>query len=797
MENVGRPVRVFWDNENEWYHGQIADYVPGEGYHIKYHDGDEEWLEELNGVEFEDEEVGKVANSNDEGNYEDDYGDNDYGATEESRVIDTQGDFDVTDAQPLHTLSVSPVSSPKRSARRNHEERESFEAREDKEEQLDMEETAGSMPESTSMMEEGSLDFQSSLHSTKNLNTNGVLIKGEVLGSNNLPLSADETQSAAGVFYRVLYAEGGDESSVFRCKTPIYKSEISYDLEFPRWEAEKKFRFEMVLPGDETLEESDFTDHGDVIVAVYRSRANGGSDFIGQVCIQLQDFIRVGTVGRARPNSHCRLIKGCFPLISRHGDIVGEGLADVDIDLSLEWRLVDKPSDALNTRSAIEEITARNTKQAGKKSGTNSVKNGVKKPKGKPGSGLNSSAAMSTLKASRRNRQQTFLDAQNDKMRSRLERAGPKQTKRPTVSAGHKATDNSTISEIYRPTADRAAAKKKSSVRKEKGAKDTERKRTGTSSASVRPLNLNLSHDELVIEYEILRKKVGEANLELKSLHTMDSKLKAQVTKSEAVTARLKKVELKNRKKSNLESFMKENGEAETKEASSESFYSVKNILLRAGIEDDEETLDDELLRERLVEHSILQETRTGCLERIRRADELLREEEVSLKKCQLEVNNKLHELESRAARVNKPKNDWNLHVLNKESKLASLQTEVTQLNMIRKLNLDPEMSKAMDEAANSAARIDFLETTLRQKSDEVEGLRFEADNWKERLSELQRVEGSELSLATLLRQSIATIRNSLSRLKRQEKLMEIKRRTDAVELEVLRHDLSQKQSAS
>lgn len=102
-----------------------------------------------------------------------------------------------------------------------------------------------------------------------------------------------------------------------------------------------------------------------------------------------------------------------------------------------------------------------------------------------------------------------------------------------------------------------------------------------------------------------------------------------------------------------------------------------------------------------------------------------------------------------------------------------------------------------MDEAANSAARIDFLETTLRRKSDELEGIRFEADNWKEQLSELQRVEGSELSSTTLLRQSIATIRNSLSRLKRQEKLMEIKRRTDEVELEVLRHDLSQQQSTS
>lgn len=713
MDNVGRPVRVFWENENEWYRGHVENFIPDTGFHIVYNDGDEEWLASLEGVEFEDEEIGNVRDSRDDegagagrgAGGEGDYDDNDYtdetpendigvtGTQQYSGHLDHERGRDVmSDSQPLRTLSVSPVSSPKRSARRNREERENFEAKDDVvDEGEGNEEEYGDLPQHVSIVEDVSIDFQSSLHSTQNLNTNGVLIKGEVIGGNNLPVSVDETQGAAGVFYRVLYAEGGEESSVFRCKTPIYKSEISYDLEYPRWEADKKFRFEMVLPGDETLVESNFTDHGDVIIAVYRSRANGGSDFIGQVCIQLQDFIRVGTVGRARPNSHCRLIKGCFPLISRHGDIVGDGLADVDIDLSLEWRLMDKPPAALNTRSAIEEITARNTKKSGSVKGTGSTaKSGVKRPKsGKTGGASgNSSTAMSSLKASRRNRQQTFLDAQNDKIRSRLERAGPKQTKRPTVSKGQKASDNTTVSEIYRPSADRAADKKKMPIKRDKGFKDSETKRTGT--AAVRPVSLNLSHDDLVLEFETLKKKIGESTLELKSLYTMDSKLKAQVTKNEAVTGRLKKVELQNRKKSNLESFSKAQAEA----ALDESKYSVKNILLRAGIDDDEDTLSDELLRERLAEHSILQDTRAGCLERIRKAEKLYIEDELSLKKCQRDIEQKYDELECRAAKINKPKSDWNLHVLNKESKLNSLRAEVVQLNMIRKLKLDPELSK-------------------------------------------------------------------------------------------------------
>lgn len=100
-----------------------------------------------------------------------------------------------------------------------------------------------------------------------------------------------------------------------------------------------------------------------------------------------------------------------------------------------------------------------------------------------------------------------------------------------------------------------------------------------------------------------------------------------------------------------------------------------------------------------------------------------------------------------------------------------------------------------MDEIANSSARIDYLETALRQKTDELDGLRFDADSWKERLSELQLVEGSDLSLASHLRQSITMIRNSVYRLRSQEQMMKLKSDTDAVELEVLRHDLNHKQS--
>ena len=679
MDKVGRRVRVYWESEGDWFTGSIENYEEEKGYFIVYDDGDEEWAATLEGVEFEDEgEGGGEENGECEENYENEYEEVadrvDDLELEEGYVGETQEhetehlDYDKSN---LRSLSISPVSSPKRSAR---SERERDHVNVSRQSIHSQDERSNKEP---SGAESSDLDFQSSLHSTKELRTNGVLLKGEILGANNLPPGNDD-QNAAGVFYRVLYAEGGDESSMFRCKTPIYKSQVALDIEFPRWENDKKFRFEMVLPGDETLDESDFTDHGDIIIAIYKSRANGGSDFIGQVCIQLQDFIRVGSVGRARPHSHCRLLKGCFPLIDRHGDIVSGGTADVDIDISLEWRLVDKPPQSLKSRSAIEEITSRNKKL---------INNGDKKPK--KGGARNTSNAMSALKASKKNRRQAFLDAENEKIRNRLERAGPKQAKRP-VGASHKASDNTTVRDIYKPSA--ASDRKKAASRKSNESKGISKKRPASSVVS-KPLSTYLSHDELVAEYEALKKKVGDIKLELSSLHTMDSKLKAQVVKNEAVTARMKKNELSSRKKANKENFSK----SQEDKKQSESFYSVKNILLRAGIEDDEDQLSDELLRERLAEHSYLQETRIACLERVEKAKQRFMKDELSAKHCKSEIDQKHRELEARASKLDKPKNDWNLHVMNKESKLSSLKTEVLELDMIRKHNLEPELGKCFN----------------------------------------------------------------------------------------------------
>jgi len=158
-----------------------------------------------------------------------------------------------------------------------------------------------------------------------------IVLNGQVFGALNLPVtSADEKDGR--VFFRVLYVEGGSASTMFRCKTTIYKSDVSSDLSDPIWD-DAVFRFEMVLPDGQ--DESDI--QGEILIAVYRNRAAGGSDFIGQVSYQLQDMIRSGTTGEQGEGIVSRTVTGAQPLVARLGDIAG-GRATLEADLTLCWR---------------------------------------------------------------------------------------------------------------------------------------------------------------------------------------------------------------------------------------------------------------------------------------------------------------------------------------------------------------------------------------------------------------------------------------------------------------------------
>lgn len=66
---VGKKLKVYWVDDDDWYEGEIDNYDKERGYHIKYYDGEEEWLPNLDkNVIFEDPIQQPGVNSLDETN---------------------------------------------------------------------------------------------------------------------------------------------------------------------------------------------------------------------------------------------------------------------------------------------------------------------------------------------------------------------------------------------------------------------------------------------------------------------------------------------------------------------------------------------------------------------------------------------------------------------------------------------------------------------------------------------------------------------------------------------------------
>ena len=52
---IGKRVSVYWEEEDENMEGRIDDYNPDHGWHILYYSGDQEWVDTLDNVEFDDD----------------------------------------------------------------------------------------------------------------------------------------------------------------------------------------------------------------------------------------------------------------------------------------------------------------------------------------------------------------------------------------------------------------------------------------------------------------------------------------------------------------------------------------------------------------------------------------------------------------------------------------------------------------------------------------------------------------------------------------------------------------------
>eukprot|EP01036_Dinobryon_divergens_P053151 gene53151-71055_t len=252
----------------------------------------------------------------------------------------------------------------------------------------------------------------------------GVVLTGQVFGALNLP-SVEEDEHDGRVFFRVLYVEGGSKSTMFQCKTAIFKSDLAMDLFGPEWD-EGSFRFEMVLPEDQVIEAL----QGEILIAVYRNRAKGGSDFIGQASFPLQELRNGGKAFHQHNGVEVRSVSGSYPLIGRQGNIVGDHAnAEVEVDLKLVWQAEpertphslspSKGRPGSRTPSRIRSGASVATKSQVGARRTTGGRSSSAGPAGRPTAPRGHSAV-------RRKKQEYLIEQENERMRKRLQQHDPK-----------------------------------------------------------------------------------------------------------------------------------------------------------------------------------------------------------------------------------------------------------------------------------------------------------------------------------------------------------------------------------
>jgi hypothetical protein len=437
----------------------------------------------------------------------------------------------------------------------------------------------------------------------------------------------------------------------------------------------------------------DFSALGEIIVALYRARSNGGSDFIGQVSLGVQDFLRIGTTVRGRQDCECRALRGSYILVDRRGSLLGGG-ADVDMNLRLEWRK-RKPVAPMPPPkgSAPQQRGGGATTSNGSVSGNTRRSTSTTRPRSAAGGSVATggrststgrNGASQNPHTYRRERQQTLVAKENEAMRQRLEKIGPK-----TVQGADRA---GIIREAYRsvPATSSAAATTANDQKRRADSKPSRSSNTASSKdqeskAPSHSSSLNLSkksYAELLPIFDDLRTRVARASKDLQNQKLLTNKLRNQVEKHESLVERMKKVELQSRKGSGKGTPRPERKSTAVEEM--ESRYSVEGILTRNGLPANEEEITDQVLRELVVEHSALQQSRLSLVERVRVSNEkteVIAKESNQLKQELDEVSSILRQSVQKIPHAN-----WNLHQPHRASRLQTARAELESAKDAKKL---------------------------------------------------------------------------------------------------------------
>jgi hypothetical protein len=633
-------VEVYWESDDDWYKGRVTDYHPSQGWHIQYDDGEREWIPEVASSEL----VRTILDDDDDGGG---VGVDVGGQDNEDDDADSAELEVVSGTDVYRNLSAAMDSPDAKDNNRSITFREDDKAFDDRlglgrrpaeEKGYDTYDNTGAKGHDD--VDADDADDMFGMHAKEDkgdieIPPGGMVLIGNVMGASNLPpVEAEETDGKC--FFRVLYVEGGAKSTMFRCKTPIYSSEVTDDVQYPQW-TEGTFRFEMIMPEDAYAGGSGVRLQGQVLVAIYRMRGQGGNEFLGQATFDLGDLVRNGTVETYQPGVDARSLSGSFPLIDRLEKWVGN-YAEIRVDLEMAWRPDSLLLNNSFTAPAPPVPRGVGASQAGAGAGTGAGTGaGSRAGTARPGSRVSARPPVAPSKAptrptppakagsnhARRNTtEQRRIEADNKALQKRLQASGPKS------KAGG-------LSVLYAPP----EAKRSSVSRAGAGSVAVSAAASGPG-AGAGAKGTGATLEEVVEVWTRLKKEVGDLEGDNGALRAHLSKLKTMSKKYELSTDRIKR-------RVGPSAITGggggggggggDNAELMSKylpPSSSRSETSRK----RSAEDEDIDAIQDNELKELVLEHQVLQQLRRGVIERIWQAKQVGVEAVAEAKKSQADA---------------------------------------------------------------------------------------------------------------------------------------------------------------
>ena len=349
MDHIGTRVRVFWDQEDEWFEGVVTNYNSSDGtYDITYDDGDEDVVDSLtgDGVEIIIAEAGKentktmaAATSYDDDDLEadkytnDEYTEGNNFERNQDNLIDQQNEAITSSLQKaLEEININALQQEQddqeewlqeffetqraqkeltENDKRLLEEVEEDYKRAAAERKEDDEEKMTSNDEKIDVKTLFIDNFTKAVEKTNKeqqvqLTKNGTSHRQHQppattgqrrfnAASEGCALLQGSVLSAKSLpgseveimnpFVKVLFVEAGSKNIMLRCKTPIHMTEVVEDTHDPAW-VKSKFSMELIPPNESWSEIG-----GDIMFTVYDVNPSGQQVFIGQASVSLKELI--------------------------------------------------------------------------------------------------------------------------------------------------------------------------------------------------------------------------------------------------------------------------------------------------------------------------------------------------------------------------------------------------------------------------------------------------------------------------------------------------------------------------